>query len=583
MDGAGARRKLAAVMSADVAGYSRLMADDESQTLAKLTEYRVVVAAQVAGHQGRVVDSPGDAWLAEFTSPVEAVSCARAIQDELAGRNAALAEHRRMQFRIGINLGDVIEQGGALYGDAVNVAARIQTLATPGGVSISGTVFDHVDNKVGLGFRFVGEQRLKNIDRPVRVYHVEAEAEPQPADAPARPRGRSGGKPTIAVLPFDTMDGDTEHGYFADGITEDIITELARFQEIRVIARNSVFTYKGRAVRVQEVGQELGARYVLEGSVRKAGGRVRVTAQLIDAVTGHHVWADRFDEQMEDVFAVQDEVTSKIVATLIGHVEASERERVRGEDRTEDPHAYDLLLRGRDLWLKVEPDANREARRLYEQAVSIDPGYARAYASLGWTYLLEADRGWTDRPDRAFEEAIRLARLGIQANPRAHSAYLVFGHALLGQGHVARSIEAFEQAIEINPNDADSYAFLAYAQCYRGDTERAVELLDRATRLNRQVGRWQRGVLVIAHTMARRYDEAVDAYYRIQSPLGITHRWAAVAFAYRGMTDEMQTAAAQMREADPNFAPARHLESLRFEQAADRDHYVEGLRLAGLA
>ncbi|MBL28082.1 MAG: adenylate/guanylate cyclase domain-containing protein [Rhodospirillaceae bacterium] len=584
MDGAGARRKLAAVVSADVAGYSRLMADSEPQTLRTLTEYRRSIADRVGRHGGRVVDSPGDAWLAEFVSPVEAVSCAWAIQEDLAGRNGTLPEHRRMHFRIGINLGDVIEHDGALYGDAVNVAARVQTLAMPGGVSISGTVFEHVENKLPLGFVALGEQRLKNIERPVRVYQVEAAPGPsQRMPAPAAQSRRTGGKPTIAVLPFDPMGGDVEQGYFADGITEDIITELARFQEIHVVARNSVFTYKGRPVRIQEVGEELGARYVLEGSVRKAGGRVRVTAQLIDAATGHHLWADRFDEQMEDIFAVQDEVTSKIVATMMGRVEATERDRVRTEVRTDEPEAYDLLLRGRDLWSKLVPDGNRQARALYEQALAIDPNYARGYASLGWTYIVEADRGWTDDPEAAIAEAIRLARRGIEINPRGHSSYLVLGHALLWDGQTARAEEALEQAIALNPNDSDSYAFLAYCLCFRGRTERAVTLMERAMRMNRDLGRWPRGVLVIAHTIAGHYEAALEAFRNIQNPFGITCRWTAVALAYLGRMEDANAMVQQMLQVEPAYDSERHLSRLFFENPEDRERYVEGLRLVGLA
>jgi len=577
-----ARRKLAAVLSADVAGYSRLMADDEAATVATITEYRGVMGDLVTRHGGRVVDSPGDAVLAEFPSPVEAVAAAADIQHELGRRNGALPEARRMAFRIGINLGDVIEQDGALYGDAVNVAARLEALSEAGGICISGTVFDHVDGKLHIPFAYLGEQQVKNIAKPVRVYRANVATSAEVRTEPRRTPRRSG-KPAIAVLPFVNMGSDAEQAYFADGITEDIITELSRFQELHVVARNSVFTYKGRPVKVQDVGRELGVGYVLEGSVRKAGSRIRITAQLVETETGHHLWADRFDESVEDLFSVQDEVTARIVATLAGRVEASERQRVRSLDRTENMQAYDLLLRGREMWFRGNPECNREARRLYEKAIEIDPEYARAYGSLAWTYLLEALRRWTDDSEAAIAKGLEFARKGVEINPASHSNYLALGQILLWQGHHESAVDAFERGVELNPNDGDGYFFLAYAMCLMGDAERAAALVHKGLGLNRNPGRWMRALQVMVPFVARRYEEAVAMMNRVQNPHWMAYYWAAAACGYLGRRAEAEAMVAEIQRLDPGISLAEHLKTVQFKDPRDQEHLAEGLRKAGLA
>jgi adenylate cyclase len=333
MANAGVTRKLAVILAADVAGYSRLMAADEEGTLATLNARRQVIDEMIARHHGRIFTTAGDSVMAEFASAVEAVRCAAAIQQEIERRNADLPEPRRMHFRVGVNLGDVMVGGNNLFGDGVNVAARLESVAEPGGICVSGAVYDQIRNKVDLSFDDLGERSLKNIGYPVRVFGLRPDGSAEPGPRSERPAltspPRTSAFPSIAVLPFANFGGDPEQEYFADGITEDLITELSRFQEIRVIARNSVMVYKNRPVRVQEVGRDLGVRYVLEGSVRKAGGRVRITAQLIDAATDHHLWAERLDRDLADIFEVQDEVTSRIVATLAGKLAESERRRVR--------------------------------------------------------------------------------------------------------------------------------------------------------------------------------------------------------------------------------------------------------------
>jgi adenylate cyclase len=585
MDDAGVTRKLAVILAADVAGYARLMAADEEGTLAALNARRRVIDELIARHHGRIFTTAGDSVMAEFASAVEAVRCAAAIQQEVERRNADLPEPGRMLFRVGVNLGDVMIAGDNLFGDGVNVAARLEGTAEPGGICISGAVYDQVRNKVHLSFADLGEQSLKNIGYPVRVFGVRRAA----ADAESvteRPAGiaptRATVFPSIAVLPFANLAGDPEQEYFADGITEDLITELSRFQEIRVIARNSVLTYKTKPVRIQEVGRDLGVRYVLEGSVRKAGGRVRITAQLIDAATGHHLWAERFDRELADIFAVQDEVTGRIVATLAGKLAESERRRARS-GQTENLEAYDCVLRGRELWERFTPEDNRQARRLYEKAIALDPDYARAYASLAWTYLVEHSERWGNADDRPLERALELAREGVIVNPASHSNHLALGQVCLSKGLYEEALDALETAIELNPNDADGYAFLARALSFAGRPDEAIDLMDKAQRLNPAAPHWYAWNLGMACYLARRYDDAVSAL-RKGRPLGaMAYRWLAAAYGQLGRELEAQAAAEEYRKRTPDFSLASHLEVLPFQHAEDREHYAAGLRKAGLS
>src|SRR5712691_2392645 len=421
-------RKLTAILSADVKGYSRLMGADEVATIRTLTVYREVMGALIQQHRGRVVDAPGDNLLAEFASVVDAVQCAVRTQQELKTRNVDLPPDRRMEFRIGINLGDVIVEGERIYGDGVNIAARLEGLAEAGGLCISGTVYDQVKTKLSLDYEELGAQVVKNIAEPVRVYRVHLEPRPaapavrqpkrlmatswrklalaalglvlilgggvtvwhltfrRPAPAGGLPSERAAAlplpeKPSIAVLPFVNMSGDPEQEYFSDGMTEDLITDLSKLSGLFVIARNSVFTYKGKAVKPEQVSRELGVRYVLEGSVRKAGDRVRITAQLVEATTGYHRWADRYDRDLKDIFAVQEEISRKIVAALAVQLTPGEQARL-GRKYTENLEAYDAYLRGREYLTRYTQETNGQARQMFEKAIALDPTFALAYALL---------------------------------------------------------------------------------------------------------------------------------------------------------------------------------------------------------
>jgi TolB-like protein len=472
-------RKLAAILSADVAAYSRLMADDERATVETLNAYRQVIRKHVGAHDGRVVDSPGDALLAEFPSAVEGVQCAVEIQQELSRRNAQLAEHRRMQFRIGINLGDVIEEGGALYGDGVNVAARLEALAEPGSICISGTAFDQVDGKLPFAFGSIGEQQVKNIPKPVRAYRLELGAWPAAHGSTlAMPTG-----PAIAVLPFTNMSGDPQEDYFSDGLTEDIITELARFRDLHVLARNTTFQYKGQAVDVAALGSKLGVRYMLEGSVRRAGGRLRITAQLIDVGTGAHLWSERYDREMSDIFAVQDEITGKVVGAMVGSGGALQRaERIAAEKKSvEQLEAYDLVLRATAV--TGTPELYETNKAMLERAIALDPRYARARQEYAWLMV----RGWAHRLDREreppqpiLENAIR----SVELDPTD-----AFAHRTAAFGFFFdHQLDLFEReaqlAFELAPYSAEIFAQLGMLIALSGQWERGVVLAAKGHALN---------------------------------------------------------------------------------------------------
>ena len=586
-------RRLAAVVAADIAGYSRMMSIDEDATMAAWWSHRrEIIDPKMSEHRGRIVKHTGDGFLAEFPSCLDAMRFALSMQTEIGQRNSPLPPDRRMDFRVGINLGDIMADDEDIYGDGVNIAARLEALAQPGGICVSGTVFDQIRNRLPVGYEDLGEQTVKNIDTPIRVYRVRLNGEEddtssdrarvtRPAETPPVDLDALPDRPSIAVLPFDNMGGDPEQEYFADGMTEDIITELSRFQDLLVIARNSVFTYKGKAVNIPQLSRELKVRYVLEGSVRKSGNRVRIAAQLIDAVTGHHLWAERFDRDLEDVFAVQDEVTRRIVATLAGKVAATEQQRARANDRTENLRAYELVLRGRELWFRFTPEDNLEARRHYERAIELDPDYARAYGSLAWTYMIEYDRHWTDTPEDTLDKALKFARKGVDVNPMSHSNFLTLGQVLMSQGRLDKAVNAFNRGIELNPNDADGYAFLAFVNCYLGEPEKAIELIEHSLQLNASSATWRRTFFVIAYFVARRYEEAVDAMYRLESPPYFIYRWFAAALAHLGRTEEAWTAFEEYLQHNPGFSLAKHLKTLRFRKPEDAEHYAEGLRRAG--
>ena len=472
-------RKLVAILAADVVGYSRLMEADEDTTIRMLDTYRRVIDGLVESHRGRVFGSAGDSVVAEFASPVEAVSCASNIQRELERRNADLPEDRRMQLRIGVNLGDVVVKGEDLLGDGVNVAARLQALADPGGIFLSGTVFDQVDGKLDLTFDDLGEQEVKNIAKPVRVYQVGSARTGSTADARAAKRLPLPEKPSIAVLPFTNISGDADQEYLADGMTEDIITALSKIEKMLVIARTSTFLYKGQAVDVKRISRDLSVRYVLEGSVRSSGRRIRITAQLIDATTGHHLWAERYDRQVEDIFELQDEITLQVTTAL--QVQLTEGEQARiWSGGTTDLEAWELTIQGVDLMQKLHAQENAHARRLFEQAVELDPNYATAWTWLGWTYWYEATFGMTEAFHASFEQARMLVEKALAIDDKSGDSLAFLSIIHLDQGEHAKAVDMIEKAVEFAPSHALAMGLSGVVLSLAGQPDRALAAIDKA-------------------------------------------------------------------------------------------------------
>jgi adenylate cyclase len=507
-----AKRKLAAILSADVEGYSRLMGDDEVGTIRTLTAYRESMSEIIRKYRGRVVDAPGDNLLAEFASVVDAVNCAVEIQRELAERNQELSEDRRMQFRIGVNLGDVVEEKDRIYGEGVNIAARLEALAEGGGICISRIVYDQIKNKLDLEYEYLGEQTVKNIAEPVRAYRVQLEID----SAASKLSGslELPDKPSVAVLPFNNMSGDPEQNYFAEGISEDITTELSRFHSIFVISRNSAFTYRGKSVDVRQVGRELGVEYIVEGSVRKAGKRVRVTAQLIAATTGQHVWAERYDRNLEDIFAVQDEITETIVSSLAGRIEAAGIERAKRKN-TENMVAYDYLLQGLDFHKSgrnTKEDAV-EAVEMFTKAVELDSGFARGHAWLACASTSTVLWGGYPSPEQV-DDAMARVQKALSLDENESEAHRIIGAIYL---HRDRQFDRAEyhitKAVTLNPNDANTAAKAAELFSYTSRSQEAVASVKRAMLLNPHHPDWYWQEMGLALYIGRQYTDAIGAFF----------------------------------------------------------------------
>lgn len=578
-------RRLAAILAADVAGYSRLMGADEEGTLARLNGHRrEQIDPKIAEHRGRVVKTTGDGILIEFPSVVDAVRCAIEVQRAMAESNADLQQQTRIEFRIGINLGDVLVEGDDIHGDGVNIAARLEGIADPGGICISDPSYQQVRDKLDLSFEDLGERHLKNIARPMRVYRVRAEGRP----AMAKSALDLPDKPSIAVLPFQNMSGDPEQDYFADGIVEEIITALSRFRNLFVIARNSSFTYKGRAVDVKQAGRELGVRYVLEGSVRKAVSRVRITAQLIEAATGSHLWADRFDGSLEDVFDLQDQVTAKVVGAIAPTLEQAEIERA-GRKPTGSYDAYDYFLRG-VASVHLSTDASvAEALRLLSKAVELDPQFASAYGMAAYCYDRRKADGWMVNAVFETAEAARLARRAAELG-KNDAVALCFGGIALAYvvGDLADGISMIDRALVLNPNLAAAWNFSGWARAFFGEPELAIEHLARAMRLSPldPMTFNMHGGTAFAHFLAGHDEEALvwaERALRERPNYVSAMRVLTAGYASTGRPAEARAMLERLLRLDPALRVSTLKDLLPLRRPEDLARFVESLRLAGLA
>jgi adenylate cyclase len=624
----GFKRKLTAIFSADAVAYSRLMAEDEAATVKTIATYREVISSLITQHRGRVVDSPGDNILAEFSSVVDAVQCAVAVQTEIQTRNAGLTENRRMEFRIGINLGDVIDEENRIYGDGVNVAARLEALADPGGICVSKTAFDQIETKLPLGYEYLGEQSVKNIPKPVGTYrvlmkpdaagkvigekrflgrfsrrtaiaaiiilalvalglvswnvylHQSKKVEPASLDEMAFPLPD---KPSIAVLPFDNISGDSSLDYFNDGLTEEIISALSKIPDLFIIARNSVFTYKGKPVNIKRVAEELGVRYVLEGSVRKAGEKVRVTTQLIDALSGHHLWAERYDRILEDIFALQDEITMNVLTAL--QVKLTEGEKIRALTRsTDDLNAYLKWTEGRKHLLRLNRDDNVKARQLLEEAIALDPEFSTPYADLAWTHIFGIRFGLSKSPKESLKLAAQLAHKAISLDDSSPFGHSVLGAILTVKRQYEEAIAQGEKAVALSPGDSLATAHLARTLAYAGRYEESLAWFEKVIRLDPKALNWYLTMVGHCYIYMGRHEEAVEEFKKVlyHNPKDMTARIRlATAYSLLGREEDASSEAAEILRQNPKFGIKR-IAKWPIKNKTDMDLIMNALRKAGL-
>jgi TolB-like protein len=587
-------RRLAAILAADVVGYTALMGADEAGTLRRMTELRQeILEPLIATHHGRVVKLMGDGLLVEFASVVNALTCAVAWQNGVAQREAAADEDKRFKFRIGINLGDVIVEGDDIHGDGVNIAARLEGKAEPGGIYLSGDAYRQAKGKVEVDFEDLGEHDLKNVAEPVRVYRIAGDRSGTDAASPAREPLALPDRPSIAVLPFNNMSGDPDQEYFADGLTGDVITQLSRFRSLFVIGSTSSFVYKGQAPKVQDVGRELGVAYVAQGNVRKAGNRVRITVELVEAATGQQLWAERYDRDLEDIFAVQDEVASKVVSTLAGQIVDTDRRRAAGK-RTVDLAAYELALLGEQAEREFTRGGVLRARALFQQAIERDPGNARAHASMARSFLDELWSNWSTDWNAAAELALDWAQRAVALDALDNRARVNLGVAYhLGKGNFEAAQVQFAKALELNPNDADAYCLQGWCHVYAGEGDEAIACTDKAMRLSPFDIYECHSAQVAAHYIARRYAEALTSLGRIPDPGYEIDAYRAACCAQLGRDAEARQAMdAYMREASDEIAnwPGEDPEGWRrhwaqsqpFQDTDNLEHLLDGFRKAGM-
>jgi len=618
-------RKLRAILSADVKGYSLLMVDDEAYTIGKLEEYRTLMSNLIGANSGRVVDAVGDNLLAEFSSAVDAVQCAVEIQRALKQKNAGIPEDKRLNFRIGINIGDVVQDGDRIYGSGVNVAARIEGLADPGGICISRNTYDQIKDKLNLGYEYLGDHEVKNIKEPVRVYKVLMDSEDagkligaesrrfrkkwvlpvvimaaimatsfvwyfyqrtvSPDIEPAsieKMAHQLPEKPSIAVLPFDNMSGDSEQEFFSDGITEEIITTLSKSDKLFVIARNSTFVYKGKPVSIKQVAEELGVRYVLEGSVRKSENRVRITAQLIDATAGHHLWADRYERDLKDIFAVQDEITIKVVTALQIKLTEGEQARVFARQYKN----LDILLKfleARSLWEKGSEESFIRFEQVAQEIIDTAPESAIGYRLKAWAYWRLAMIGKS--PRESIGEAINLAKKALDIDDSDSMTHALLGSVYLVMRKYEEAIAAGERSVALDPNGAMAHGLLGMTLSYAGRPDEAIIQLNRSIRLNPFSPYWPFLRLGQCYLQKGRYEEALTAYKKallLAPDATVNHLHLATNYVLLDRPEEARAAAQKVLELNPGFSVKRTLKSSPFKNQADIKLFTDALLKAGL-
>ncbi len=620
-------RRLAAILAADMVGYSRLMEVDEAGTIARQKAYRAeLIDPKIAEHHGRIVKTTGDGLLVEFASVVDAVACAVATQRALVEREADVPEERRIQYRIGVNLGDIVIDDDDILGDGVNIAARLEGLAEPGGICISGTTYDQLKRKVDVGYEFLGEQQVKNIAVPVPVYRVlldPAEAGKvivAKRSAPTWWRWAAGSagvllvlvvaalvwwqpwvarvepaavakmafplpdKPSIAVLPFNNLSSDPEQDFLADGLTENIISALSKVPEMFVIARNSTFTYKGTAVKVQQVAEEMGVRYVLEGSMQRADDQIRVTAQLVDAIKGHHLWSERYDRKFSNLFAIQDDITLRIVSAL--QVNLTEGDYARLDYRpTNNLQAWGNLVKGITLLRRFTKADMAKARELFERAVELDPEYVGAWTFLGWTHWNDARSGWSESREKSFEMSMDSAKEALSLTPDDSSAHALLGSLYLLQREHDKAISEGRKAIALAPSIPENYAILAVSTYYAGEFEETVSLTKQAMRLHPRYPAWYSYRIGVAHMLLGQYDEAITALkaWRDSNPSYYGRKRAlAAAYSMAGQVDAARELVSEILTAEPSYSLKRYAKFHFFKNPEHLERILSALRDAGL-
>ena len=624
-----AQRKLAAILHADVVGYSLHMGEDEEATLRTLGSHREAIAALVRQHQGEVVDMAGDSLLAEFPSVVEAVQSAVKMQKIIKSLNEPLPNNHKLQFRIGVNLGDVIFDNKTIYGDGVNVAARLQALADPGGICVSGAVYDAIGSKLQLAYKPMGEQQVENITRPISAYRLRLEPDRDvnnDAVVPGAPGQKQmsrfiaagiivaliatvllvlpdrvpekvliateapslaqdfNNKPSIAVLPFENLGGDPAQEYFANGITDDLITDLTKITGLLVIARDSTFAHKGEPLDIHQLSRKLNVRYVLVGSVRREEDLVRINAQLVDATTGNHLWADRYDGETNKIFELQDKITQEIVSALAIKLSIEDRQRITGPD-TNNIKAYDYFLQGREHFFYYSKDETREAQRFYQKAIELDPDYARAIAMLAWTYWFEYVNGWSDDPEHSLQIAATQAEKAIALNDSLPVAYFVTGLVHREKKEYVKALVEAEKAIAVDPNYANGHVLLATLLYYAGRPEEGLQQIEKAIRLHPYHPHnypFHKGQ---AYYILKRYSEAISTFKQgLESHPNSErlHLWLAAAYAQSGQIDDAEWEADQVLMLNPDFSMEQIKKVFPFKNPDDLEHFLSGLRKAGL-